>query len=54
MFSGVLLIPSAAALLVSVSGSYVLAFTVLGVMAIAAALLLAAKVPADKKLHGMP
>ncbi len=49
MFSGVLLIPSAAALLVTVSGSYVLAFTVLGVMAIAAALLLAAKVPSDKK-----
>ena len=49
MFSGVLLIPSAAALLVTVSGSYVLAFTVLGVMAIVAALLLAAKVPSDKK-----
>lgn len=49
MFSGVLLIPSAAALLVTVSGSYVLAFTVLGVMAIAAALLLAAKLPAPMK-----
>ena len=48
MVSGVLLIPSAAALLVTVSGSYVLAFTVLGVMAIAAALLLAAKVPVSK------
>ena len=41
-------------LLVTVSGSYVLAFTVLGVMAIAAALLLAAKVPSDKNQPGMP
>ncbi len=45
MFSGVLLIPSGAALLVTLSGSYALAFTVLGGMAIVAALMLAAKVP---------
>ena len=48
MFGGVLLIPSAAALLVTLSTSYVLAFTVLGVMAMAAALLLAAKLPAPQ------
>ena len=45
MFSGVLLIPSAAASLVTLSGSYVLAFTVLGVTAMAAAGMLALKAP---------
>ena len=49
MFSGVLLIPSAAASLISASGSYVIAFTILGVMAAAAGGLLALKAPARER-----
>ena len=45
LFSGVLLLPSLGALVVSVTGSYVIAFSALGVMAMAAALMLAVKVP---------
>ncbi len=48
MFSGVLLLPSGAALLVTLSGSYVLAFTVLGTTAMLAALMLAVTTPVPR------
>ena len=49
MFSGVLLLPAAAALIVTLSGSYVIAFTALGGMALAAALLLAVNPPSRQE-----
>ena len=49
MFSGVLVLPSAGALVVSLTGSYLIAFTALGVMAVAAALMLAVTGPGLRK-----
>ena len=49
MFSGVLVWPSAGAWVVSLTGSYVIAFSALGVMAVAAAMLLAVNPPSTKK-----